>query len=431
MNQFFNSFISFFFNNGFAFEMLICNILFTRALTRRKHFVWRALAGFAVFLAVCVAWSFFDTRYTFWDIPKYTMLVAFAAFIVLFCFDVKIMTALFCEVGAFATQHLAFRVGQVLNSALIINFNMSHNNWLYVATLPVIYALSYFLFARHLKENDLLRFNNYEIILLSIALMLISIVLGQYEYTRDYSIYLMLASYDIISCLFTLSIQYTMLKRSSMKQEMQILEHMLYLQKQQFKTSKDTIDIINIKCHDLKHQISQLEGRLSESELNELKDAISIYDLSVKTGNDVLDVILAEKSLKCWQNAIKLNCMVDGAILSFMRSSDIYSLFGNAIDNAIDAVQKLEDPDKRVISLSVKRAMGMVAIHIENYYKGALSFENDLPKTTKKDVRYHGFGLKSIKMIAQKYNGFMSFDASNYIFKLNILLPFRQEKSDR
>ncbi|HHW89590.1 MAG TPA: sensor histidine kinase [Clostridiales bacterium] len=216
-----------------------------------------------------------------------------------------------------------------------------------------------------------------------------------------------------------------------MKQEMQILEHMLYLQKQQFKTSKDTIDIINIKCHDLKHQISQLEGRLSESELNELKDAISIYDLSVKTGNDVLDVILAEKSLKCWQNAIKLNCMVDGAILSFMRSSDIYSLFGNAIDNAIDAVQKLEDPDKRVISLSVKRAMGMVAIHIENYYKGALSFENDLPKTTKKDVRYHGFGLKSIKMIAQKYNGFMSFDASNYIFKLNILLPFRQEKSDR
>ena len=214
-------------------------------------------------------------------------------------------------------------------------------------------------------------------------------------------------------------------------QEMQLLEHMLHLQKQQLQTSKDTIDIINIKYHDLKHQLSMLEGRLSESELKELKDAISIYNLSIKTGNDVLDVILAEKSLKCWKKSIKLNCIADGQSLAFMRSSDIYSLFGNAIDNAIEAAQNLEDPDKRVISLSVKRAMDMVAIHIENYYKGVLSFENDLPKTTKKDARYHGFGFKSIKMIAQKYNGFMSFDASNNIFKLNILLPFRQEKSDR
>lgn len=427
MSQFWQQFIEFFNKNGFAFEMLICNIMFTRTLARRKNFIWRAVGGFLVYLGVCIAWSFFNTRYTFWDIPKYTMLVALATVIVYFCFNVKMRTALFCEIGAFAVQHLAFKVGEVINSALIVNFAMQENHWLYVATLPAMYTLCYFLFARHFEENELTRFNNYEVILLSMALTLISIVLGQYEYTRDYSIYLMLACYDIISCVLTLSILYIMLKRSSMMQEMQILEHMLHLQKQQLQTSKETIDIINIKYHDLKHQLSQLEGRLSEAELKELKDAISIYDLSIKTGNDILDVILAEKSLKCWKKSIKLNCIADGQSLEFMRSSDIYSLFGNALDNAIEAAQELEDPDKRVISLSVKRAMDMVAIHIENHYKGVLSFENDLPKTTKADTRYHGFGLKSIKMIAQKYNGFLSFDGTNNIFKLNILLPISKD----
>ena len=172
MSQFWQHVITFFEKNGFAFEMLICNILFTRALPRRKNFVWRALGSFVVFLGVCIVWSFFNTRYTFWDIPKYIMLVTLATLSIVFCFDIKLRIAWFCEIGAFATQHLAFRVGELINSALIINFNMQESKCLYVATLSVMYALCYFFFARHLKENDLIRFYNYEIILLSMALTL-------------------------------------------------------------------------------------------------------------------------------------------------------------------------------------------------------------------------------------------------------------------
>lgn len=423
--------VTFFQKNGFAFEMLLCNFMFVRTLKRRKHFLWRAIGGFAVFFAVTIAWSFFDTRYTFWDIPKFTLLVVLATFIVLFCFDVRLRTALFCEISAFATQHCAYKIGELTESAVVVGFGAENSMWIYVAVLPVVYTLFYFMFARRLKKYDVVQFDNREIILLSVALMIISIVLGQYDYHEpgsDYTIYLMLAFYDIICCFFTLSAQYTILRSASMRQEVQLMENMLYQQKKQLAASKETIDTINIKCHDLKHQLSRLEGRVSDEELSELKEAITIYDLSVKTGNDVLDVILAEKSLKCWRNNIKLNCIADGQCLAFMRSADIYSLFGNAIDNAVEAVQQLSDDGSRVISVSVKRTMDMVMLHFENAYDGVLTFMDELPVTTKKDKRYHGFGMKSIRLIAEKYEGVLSVNTADNLFRLNILLPYREKK---
>lgn len=424
--------VTFFQKNGFAFEMLLCNFMFVRTLKKRSHFVWRAVGGFAVFLGVTIGWSFFDTRYTYWDIPKFTLLVVLATFIVQFCFKVKLRTALFCEISAFATQHCAYKIGELSESAFVVGLGVENSMWMYVAILPVVYTLFYFLFARRLKKYDVVQFDNREIILLSVALMLISIVLGQYDYHEpgnDYIIYLMLAFYDIICCFFTLSVQYAILRSASMRQEVQLMENMLYQQKKQLAASKETIDTINIKCHDLKHQLSRLEGRVSDEELNELKEAITIYDLSVKTGNDVLDVILAEKSLKCWRNNIKLNCIADGSCLAFMRSTDIYSLFGNAVDNAIDAVQKLSDTGRRVIGVSVKRTMDMVALHFENSYDGTITFSDDLPVTTKKDKRYHGFGMKSIRLLTEKYDGVLSVNTADNLFRLNILLPYCEKKA--
>lgn len=127
--------------------------------------------------------------------------------------------------------------------------------------------------------------------------------------------------------------------------------------------------------------------RISKDEINELKRAISIFDISIKTGNEALDVILAEKSLFCEKNNIKLNSIVSGECLKFMSSSDIYSLFGNAIDNAIEAVENLEETSKRIISISVKESMGMVSIHFENYYSGQLVLDNGMPVTTKNDKK--------------------------------------------
>lgn len=236
-------------------------------------------------------------------------------------------------------------------------------------------------------------------------------------------LYLIFAAYDILCSIFTMCIQYGIFMSGKLQQDYKILEHLLHQQKRQMQESKANIEFINIKCHDLKHQLALLGGKLSQDEREEFQRAISIYDSSLKTGNEALDIILAEKSLKCKNNNIKLDCIAYGERLNFMTPSDIYSLFGNAIDNAIEAVQDVKDDDKKYISNVVKESLGMLSIHIENYYEGVLVFENGLPVTTKSDKRYHGFGMRSIKMIVEKYLGNMTLSHENQNFNLNILFP--------
>ena len=133
--------------------------------------------------------------------------------------------------------------------------------------------------------------------------------------------------------------------------------------------------------------------------------------------------LLLEKILQCEQNGIKFDCIVDGASLAFMSAPDLYSLFGNALDNAIEAVKKVVDPEKRIISLTVRRKLNMVTIHVENYFAGELDFEGGLPLSTKGDMRYHGFGLRSIRMAAEKYKGNVTVFAKDGVFNLNIIIP--------
>src|SRR5699024_8892122 len=101
---------------------------------------------------------------------------------------------------------------------------------------------------------------------------------------------------------------------------------------------------------------------------------------------------------------------------------EIYSLFGNALDNAIEAVLPLEE-DRRTISLFVKRAHNMVSIHIENYFSGERIFSGDLPVTTKADKEYHGYGMLSMKTVVEKYGGTMAVEIRGDVFCLNLLFP--------
>lgn len=187
--------------------------------------------------------------------------------------------------------------------------------------------------------------------------------------------------------------------------------------------SKENIELINIKCHDIKNQIATLGDRVPQEEIRELERAVDIYDMAFKTGNEALDVLMVEKLMVCENKNIRLDCMMDGKLLSFMKQSDVYALFGNAVDNAIEAVERIVNEERRYISVRVRMEKGMLVIHFENYYEGEIAFVKGLPQTTKEDKRYHGFGMKSIRMIVEKYQGHFSVGAKDGIFTLNILLP--------
>ena len=79
------------------------------------------------------------------------------------------------------------------------------------------------------------------------------------------------------------------------------------------KLSKETIDIINNKCHDLKYRISQNSQnrgrRGAEKYIEDVRNTLTIYDNIFQTGNEALDLVLTEKSLLCTEYNIKLSTM--------------------------------------------------------------------------------------------------------------------------
>ncbi|MCI8539491.1 MAG: GHKL domain-containing protein [Oscillospiraceae bacterium] len=211
------------------------------------------------------------------------------------------------------------------------------------------------------------------------------------------------------------------------KLEMAHLQNMLQMQYNNYRISEDSIALVNQKYHDLKHQIALLRSQVSAGEklglLDQMEQEIRAYEAQNKTGNQVLDTMLTAKSLECQRENISLTCVADGQALSFMQPMDLSALFGNALDNAIESVKKLRDPEKRLIHVSVARQKNFLRIRVENCYEGELSFTEGVPASTKQDSRYHGFGLKSIQNTAAKYDGSMTIAARDGWFELRILFP--------
>lgn len=109
--------------------------------------------------------------------------------------------------------------------------------------------------------------------------------------------------------------------------------------------------------------------------------------------------------------------------MSFIKPCDIYAVFGNLIDNAIEATEKLEDTEKRVINVRVTTHESLMMIEVENLYEGDLHFEGDLPVTTKENRERHGYGMRSVEYIVGTYGGTFTMQAEDSVFRTRILIP--------
>lgn len=152
--------------------------------------------------------------------------------------------------------------------------------------------------------------------------------------------------------------------------------------------------------------------------------------MSMEIGNETLDTALSEKALICGRDRIALTCLADGAALGFLAPAETYSLFGNALDNAIDAVRKVEDHAKRSISLVVTERVGMVTVHVGNYFEGELAFEDGLLQTTSDDTFNHGFGMRSMRHVAEEHGGVPTAKEKDGVFYLNVAIPLPADKEE-
>ena len=232
--------------------------------------------------------------------------------------------------------------------------------------------------------------------------------------------------YAMISCTLAIYIQYLYSDQERLEWEKDEMERLLHVSQQQAQMSAEAVEVINLKYHDLKHLLSHLRSRINHNDVEslsqEIAGAIDVYDSMTKTGSDALDVVLTQKALLCEGYHIPFDFLGSGEKLSFMSAADVASLFGNAMDNAIES-QLREEESKRFINMQLKSTGNILLIHVDNYCTHHPVFNNGMPETLKEDKKYNGFGVKSIQYIANKYGGQMRVAIEDDTFHLDVMIP--------
>ena len=247
---------------------------------------------------------------------------------------------------------------------------------------------------------------------------------------EDVLFFLAALLYCLVNYAFLVTSAYLVLQQ----QENISMQNFLRSKQQYYEISRKGILSLQIKCHDLKHQIARLQSaegqRQFQEYLNRLRDSIDEYNTVIDSGNKSLDVVLTEKNIICSANQIRFTYIIDGTLFSFLSEMEIYALFGNIMDNALEGMENVAHPEKRFICLKSARHQDMVILVAENYFEHELNFQNGIPVTTKEEEQHHGFGLRSIMSIAQTHGGSAVIQAENGIFRLTISMRMGT-KNDR
>ncbi len=426
----------------FLFEIILSEFFFLFKLKRKKHFALRL----SVSIVVVFLLAFFYPLpfYNFW----YTSLMFISYFLytfvaVLFLFDERISTLAFLSIASYLVQHIAYQgVNCILNLSGMENstgMNIYGGNkasdysisvvaaFLYLFTYFIVYFLNYILFASQIKRGMRVRIkSSYLMFLIGVSLGLVIVVNAYVVYDLSQALSPQaMGLFNLISfvcCCFVLAFQFKLLDNRNLQIEVDDAYRLLREEKKQYLQSKNNVELINERVHDLKHQIRAIveNESIKKEVVDEMTDAIQVYDSKVKTGNEVLDTILTEKSLECSRKNIKITCLLDGTALSFIDDIDLYTFFGNAIDNAMESVIQLSE-DKRIISLTAKRKGNTVSLVLENYTENKIVAGSDgLVRTTKK-TPFHGYGMKSMENITEKYHGNLTYTVEDGVFSLYAL----------
>lgn len=431
---------------AFIVEMIVAETLFSFRLRRKNHFYLRASLSIILCVLSAVLYPLpKSVGYTSWYTCIMFVLLALSTVFYLFLsYDTNFTFIFFTVLTSYTFQQIGYLIYQMvitpMSELLEANnmygsdaFDLTDFSWktavvllIYLDSFVLSFGALYIIFNKRLKtiESVKLKFNH--LFFLIILLLTIDVVLNAVvTYLEVDTIPLIIIYiYNLISCLLLIYIQNSMIKNIDIGKENMVMREALAQATKQYETQKEMIEMINIKCHDLKHQISLLSSQknIDSDYTDEVKKIINIYDSSFNTKNEVLNIILTEKVLACQTKGIRLSAVADVDGLEKIKEGDLYSLIGNILDNAIEASSRLEENDKKCIDFSIKRQASYLFIKCQNYYKGTILFENNLPKTIKSDKFNHGYGMKSIKNIADKYSMDLEIKADDGVFVL--LLTF-------
>ena len=437
--------IRWFWNNIFIIGIIVIESILCAARPRRRG----AVLIWACFTAALLAASSLLTHTWQWEgdlIRRDNLLtntlwrmlmVYFSALQLWLCYDIDVRNALFVTQVAAACQTAQFSVYMLIEVALL-GFQTQRAPGLpsvginlFILILAAV--LIYWLFGRGnrlaFRPDNRIRY----VILLAAVLHLSDMLLNGLLYTTDPNAnfgttMLAMRGYSLLFNFVTLYMLYNLIIRRKIEKDQDMLRSVMRLRESQYHFSKELVNSINIKSHDLKKQIHyQKTGGCRDAVfLDEVENLANAYDATIHTENAALSTVLTEKSLLCLEKQIPFSYSGDGGGLDFMRGIDIYTLFANLLDNAMEASLQLEPP-MRSIQLVVKRQFGFISIHCANRFSGRLIEHDGTLHTLKPNADEHGFGYRSMEEIVARYDGSITHRAEDGSFVVNILLPLPEK----
>ncbi len=423
---------------SYCAELAFAMVLFWAALEKQKYCFVRLAGGMLLLLGESLwigPWLQRKGIHIWFFLVFFTLLLT-----CLISCKITAREGLYCLACGYLTQHFASSCYLFLSQMGWAPADRFWNRLLYLGIYFAVYVSFYFLFARGMTENGHYPVNRATVVVVVAAMVLIVYCMSVFTKqlasfmhidTNNQSYQIMLGIcqlYAMFTCFLFLLVQRMQRKEMLAWRALEENKAIWNQRKLQYQLSRENMEMMNRKFHDMKHQIAALSWTGCNSVqrdafVEELQKMVRIYGSDIDTGNEALDAILMEKSLYCSVHGIQWNCVADGTFLSFMDVVDLYTMLGNALDNAVEAVERAADAEKRLISVRICKEKGFALIQIKNYFEGTLRFQGDLPATSKQDAGEHGYGLRSIQAIAEKYHGTMSVKAEDGFFILNMIIP--------
>lgn len=336
--------------------------------------------------------------------------------------DSSFKEIMFRVTGALWIQNLAFNSAEMINGGLNPTRDIILTGTIHGIVIIVIYGYAYLYLVKKINENEYFFIDKKQIIgISSIAMSIIFVLQNRVNFIGYEHSYLIRFLFWVCDAM-ALFIQFVFLDQARLQHEKIIIERLYLKHGEHYEQSKANLEFVNVQLHDIKNQLNTLKALNQEVSFEEIERIISKYDSGIKTGNKTLDTILAEKTVLFKKYDIVFTCMMDDIAFSQIKVFDMVSIFGNALDNAIECVKDIEDVSKRFINLKINKKGNVILVHIENYCETSPVFENGYPVTTKKDKLFHGYGIKSIKNTAQKYGGNSVVSYRDNLFILDIML---------
>lgn len=411
MNEFFSAII----RNDFPFMILLGDFLLTLHYPKRKRW-WIAL--FFVFVPFLLC-NLIDNDGIAIGCIKYFVLFLSSFLPLFFYCKADLWTYIYVGTISYSVQHIIQRT----TTLCLLQVTDNRNMWTFILQVflsAVFYTIMYFLFVYRTEKNKLPVFDNKIQLFIALIVLSVTVVLSLFSIVmamqlEDKTLAYITIIFSLICCISSLALELSQTKLKETQVDNRMLHIMLHESKKQYEASRKSIEQINIKCHDLKHLLNNINSKISRTEAIQLEKQIETYDHSFDSGNKALDVVLTEKAMDCHENSIRFTALINGSSLSFMSDTDIYSLFENALSNAIKSTLSLDEPH-RVISITQEETVSVVSVIIKNYYSGIVVFnDKNIPIHQGQSI-YHGYGTKSMIYIAEKYHGKVNFRTEDDIF---------------